>query len=349
MHSADSIFIVLTDANGKQGVGECAPFPSLTGDTVQTAFPALNALRSSIQGKEVNAALHLLLSKLRKEYSTAPSALTGLEMALWDLKAKQSHVSLAGLWGCSIQQTAETDITLPIMEKSSLAGFWKLYSNHGFRIIKVKVGGNSARTDAERIFELYSSIPEKTLLTLDGNQGCTVASALELVEILGRKNLKPLFFEQPLPQDDWKGMSELTKCSPIPICADETVKTSADALRVIQEKAAHLINLKFMKSGVFETLRIVHVAKAAGMDLMIGGMLETEVAMSASLHLVCGTGDIRWCDLDTPFFLKAHVTEASPYHAQKAELTLPQGQGLGLTLSQSALFEYRDPTFSRDE
>jgi L-alanine-DL-glutamate epimerase-like enolase superfamily enzyme len=69
------------------------------------------------------------------------------------------------------------------------------------------------------------------------------------------------------------------------------------------------------------------------MELMIGGMLETEVTMTASLHFACGTGLVRYFDLDTPFFLTQRVTAASPWHRNDARLTLPTGPGLGLELA----------------
>lgn len=88
------------------------------------------------------------------------------------------------------------------------------------------------------------------------------------------------------------------------MCADESVKTLSDAIKIINEKCAQMFNLKFMKSGVRESLLIAEVARQCSIGLMIGGMVESEIAMTASLHAVCGTGVIRWCDLDTPFFLQ---------------------------------------------
>lgn len=66
--------------------------------------------------------------------------------------------------------------------------------------------------------------------------------------------------------------------------------------------------------------------------LMIGGMVESEIAMTASLHAVCATGVFDWCDLDTAFFLKDRITQASPYHEGMAQLLLPTGLGLGPSL-----------------
>ena len=108
--------------------------------------------------------------------------------------------------------------------------------------------------------------------------------------------------------------------------------TPEDAIRVVRERTASMINLKITKAGIEETHRIISIARSAGIGLMIGGMLESEIAMGASLHLACGVGAIGHFDLDTPFFFKEPVTDYSPWHAHKAQLKLPTGPGIGVSL-----------------
>lgn len=123
----------------------------------------------------------------------------------------------------------------------------------------------------------------------------------------------------------------------IPVCLDETIITPEDAIRAVREKTASMINLKIMKSGVEETMRIISIARSAGIALMIGGMLESEIAMGCSLQLACGVGGIQHFDLDMPFFFKKLVCADSPWHANSAKLVRPTGAGLGLTLSEIRL------------
>ncbi len=86
----------------------------------------------------------------------------------------------------------------------------------------------------------------------------------------------------------------------------------ADALRIIKEKAAGAINVKLMKTGLVHALEISRLAHAAGVKLMIGGMMESNLAMTASAHLAAGLGYFDFIDLDTPFFIKGEAAR-NPY------------------------------------
>lgn len=328
-----NVLIALTDAEGGVGIGEAAPFPVLTGDTQEIALLASQELTSLLMGLSPAAALEKLHNQLWHSFSHAPSARTGVEIALWDLHARQLGCPLWALWGRAGLSSAITDITLPCIPAADVEHFWNCFSSHNFPYVKVKVGGGPIEDDVARIMALMNCSGKNLRISLDGNQGFQVESAKRLVFELVARKIDPLFFEQPLPEDDFAGMARLSEMLPIPVCADETVKTLSDAIKVVNDKCARMINLKFMKSGVRESLLIAEVARRCSIPLMIGGMVESEIAMTASLHAVCGTGAIQWCDLDTPFFLRSRPTVQSPYHRGNSELVLPGGVGLGLSLA----------------
>jgi L-alanine-DL-glutamate epimerase-like enolase superfamily enzyme len=184
------------------------------------------------------------------------------------------------------------------------------------------------------IHAMLKLLPRASQFTLDGNQGYRLDNAKALVAALAQHEVRPLFFEQPLPADDWDGLKHLEDATGIPVCLDETVVTPEDAVRVVRDRTASMINLKIMKSGIEETMRIISIARSSGIALMIGGMLESEIAMGASLQLACGVGGIQHFDLDTPFFFKELVTKDSPWHRGSAELVRPGRPGLGLELTK---------------
>lgn len=332
-HDVATVALVrLRDADGLEGLGEAAPFPSLTHDTVESALPAARHLAEALIGKTTEQALEALPALREATTRTSITAFVGVELALWDLHAKQRGVSLASLWGSAGLASVTTDITLPLMPPAAVAGFWRTFAGYGFETVKIKVSGR-VEDDRAMIQALLRELPPGLTLTLDGNQGFTPDAALALVARLAQDGVRPAFFEQPLPEDDLSGCARLAKELPIPVCLDETVRTAAAARRVVEGKLARIINVKLMKSGVAEAREIVRVAQAAGLELMIGGMLETEVAMGASLQLACGTGAFRHVDLDTPFFLSEPVTRESPWHARRASLLRPSGAGHGLATS----------------
>jgi len=325
--------IQITDDNGLTGIGEASPFPTLTGDNINGVLPVAEEILDHLKEMNALAALRYLRTIREETFMSSPSAYVGVEMALWDLYGKQLGVSLAGIWGGRMFDKVTTDITMPIMAPNMVADFWALYKDHAFEVIKIKVSGHVS-DDVDMIEALFKVVSRSTQVTLDGNQGYRLDNAKSLLSRLGELGTTPLFFEQPLPADDWEGLKALQDSTGIPVCLDETIMTPEDAIRVVREKTASMINLKIMKSGIEETSRIIAIARSAGIALMIGGMLESEIAMGCSLQLACGFGGIQHFDLDTPFFLKKFVCEDSPWHANSARLVRPAGAGLGLSLAK---------------
>ena len=120
------------------------------------------------------------------------------------------------------------------------------------------------------------------------------------------------------------------KTSAVPLVADESVFTLQDLHHVVKKQAADVINLKIMKSGVMETIDIATVANSMGLRLMIGGMVETRLAMGCSLHIAASLGFIRYFDLDTPLLMKREPFEGG-YQYEGNEMLLTTEFGLGMT------------------
>jgi L-alanine-DL-glutamate epimerase-like enolase superfamily enzyme len=106
-----------------------------------------------------------------------------------------------------------------------------------------------------------------------------------------------------VPREDWEGLGRLAREAGIPVAADESCRSARDALRIARNGLAQVINIKLAKCGVVEALAIAAIAKAAGLGLMIGGMVETRLAMGFGAHFAAGLGGFNWVDLDTPLLL----------------------------------------------
>lgn len=333
LNKASFVLVQIFDENGLCGIGEASPFPTLTGDNVEGVLPSVREILDQLTEMTALSGLRYLRGIREETFLASPSAYVGVETALWDLYAKQLGVPLSAIWGGRMFEKVVTDITLPIMPAHLVKDFWSLYENHGFEVVKIKVSGNVSE-DTDMIHAMLKLLPRASQFTLDGNQGYRLDNAKALVAALAQHEVRPLFFEQPLPADDWDGLKHLEDATGIPVCLDETVVTPEDAIRVVRDRTASMINLKIMKSGIEETMRIISIARSSGIALMIGGMLESEIAMGASLQLACGVGGIQHFDLDTPFFFKELVTKDSPWHRGSAELVRPGRPGLGLEVAK---------------
>jgi L-Ala-D/L-Glu epimerase len=172
----------------------------------------------------------------------------------------------------------------------------------GMRMIKVKIGSGDLALDVERVVAIAAAAPGAPLI-LDGNCGFSADKALQLTATLLEQGVQVALLEQPVPKDDWDGLHQVAQWGGIPVAADETAADAHAALRIVQERAAQVVNIKLMKCGIVEALDIAAICRAARLRLMIGGMVESVLAMSASACFAAGQGGFSFVDLDTPLFM----------------------------------------------
>ncbi|MBM4363548.1 MAG: dipeptide epimerase, partial [Deltaproteobacteria bacterium] len=164
-------------------------------------------------------------------------------------------------------------------------------------------------------------------LVLDGNGALTPEAAASLVLAVGRERVSLL--EQPTPAGDDDALRRAGELSLVPVAADESARSAADVVRLARTGAAQVVNVKITKTGFAEALDMIAAARAGGLGLMIGGMVETELAMSASACLAAGQGGFAFVDLDTPLFMKSRplsggFTQRGP-HLDLAGIALGHG------------------------
>ena len=104
----------------------------------------------------------------------------------------------------------------------------------------------------------------------------------------------PVLFEQPVHRDDWEGLGHVSNVARdkygVSVAADESCRSLVDVKKIVEGNLANVINIKLAKVGVLGALEIIDAARAAGLDLMIGGMVETRLAMGFAGHLAAGLG-----------------------------------------------------------
>lgn len=129
-----------------------------------------------------------------------------------------------------------------------------------------------------------------------GNLEMRLTCAIRLFQ-LADMGLKPALFEQPVARDDWAGLGLVCKVAmdeyKVLVAADESCRGPADAERIVNEGLANVINIKLAKVGVLGALQIVSISRKAGIDLMMGGMVETRIAMGFAGHFAAGLGGFR--------------------------------------------------------
>lgn len=108
----------------------------------------------------------------------------------------------------------------------------------------------------------------------------------------------PILLEQPVHRDDWEGLGYVSQIARdrygVSVAADESCRSLADARKIVEENLAGVINIKLAKLGVVGALEVIDLVKASKLDLMIGGMVETRLAMGFAGHLAAGMGVFKY-------------------------------------------------------
>jgi len=260
---------------------------------------AIEGMVPLVEGQEA-AHWRSLADRLVASFEHQGAARTGVEMALLDALTRSWRIPLYQFFG-GAQTRIETDITIPIEAPDHMARLAELYAEQGALVIKLKVG-RELDDDIDRVLAVAEGAPDCDLI-LDGNQGFTPSEALDLLTALAAEDVHPILFEQPVHRHDLEGLRFVTEHAGIPVAADESVHTDADALRIARMGAASVVNIKIMKYGIVEALKVAAVCRAAHIGLMVGAMMESRLSIAMSAHLVAGLGGFRYIDLDTPMLL----------------------------------------------
>jgi L-Ala-D/L-Glu epimerase len=153
-----------------------------------------------------------------------------------------------------------------------------------------------------RLRRIAAAAPNARLL-LDANASLESALAIELVRGLGDAASRVVLFEQPCRREDYQGARRVREAG-IRVAADEDARSLADLSVLHAERAADVVNFKLTKSGVSRALSMIARARELGFELMLGGMVETRLAMTFSACIAAGQGGFVELDLDTPLFMK---------------------------------------------
>jgi len=309
----ENILFAIELRDGTKGHGEAAVATHITGETIDETLKNLNGIAVWLKGKAIGDYLDIS-AQLHERLASNQSALAAVEMAVFDALTRYLRIPLWRLW-TSHPKRLRTDITIVIADLEETKAKTREFKTQGFRAFKIKIGRdkrpNSFDVDIKRV-EAVCCIAPGAPIILDANQGYSARESLQFLKQLRKIGIVPVLIEQPVAKADWEGLKQVTRESKVCVCADETSSSLADALRIIKEKAAGAINVKLMKTGLVHALEISRLAHAAGVKLMIGGMMESNLAMTCSAHLAAGLGYFDFIDLDTPFFIKGEAAR-NPY------------------------------------
>ena len=242
------------------------------------------------------------LSPLNTEYALGelaqiavdvPSALCAFDLAFHDLLGLAAKLPLYRLLG-GYRNRIQTSVTISIAPVKETVKLSCNRARQGFRIFKIK-GGIDPNEDVYRVRAVQEALPHCTL-RLDADQGYTVQQALDVARAL-EGHLEML--EQPTPADDLDALRQVTKHSPVPVLADESVVTPASALEIAAQRAADGLSIKLATCGGLRCARQVDtIARVARMTTMVSCINEPALLSAAGLSFALSSPNVHYGDLD---------------------------------------------------
>ena len=297
--SVNDIVVKITADDGQYGYGEAPPTAVITGETKGSVRCAIEEfIAPGLIGMEIEN-LEGIMGRIQTSMVKNTSAKAAVDMAVYDLFAKSCGKPLYKVLGGS-KGEIETDLTISVNETEEMVKDSLLATGQGFRILKIKVGKEGTK-DVDRIYAIRQAVGPDIKLRIDANQGWTAKEAVRIIQKLEDLGIDMDLVEQPVNAHDFEGMKLVTSQVDTPILADESVFSAMDAIHIIRERAADLINIKLMKTGgIYEALKVCAIAECYEVECMIGCMLESKIAVSAAAHLAAAKGIITRADLDGP-------------------------------------------------
>jgi L-alanine-DL-glutamate epimerase-like enolase superfamily enzyme len=259
----------------------------------------------------------------------APSAKAAIDIACYDLLGKKAGLPVYTLLGGGDRQL-ETDITVSIDEPGVMAAKAKKYADAGFDVIKTKVGLGFAE-DLERVRAIRNAIGPEPKIRLDANQAWSPKAAVRNIDYLSEYDIE--LVEQPVASHDLEGLAYVTRHSRLPIMSDESAFNAKDVLALIKKRAVDMVNIKLMKcGGIYEALRINSLCESAGIECMLGCMVEeSNIGISAAASVGAARRNITRADLDAVFYLRELPIPGGADFSRAKRITLSDAPGFGFT------------------
>ena len=275
--AAENVLVCVRDDEENTGVGGAAPSARYgeTADTVEAVLPDLLSVVESVDDPH---ALGRIERRMRETVNRNPAARAAVSVAVHDLTAKRLGVPLYRLWGDDPRDAPPTSYTVGLDTTERMREKTEAAVESGYDVLKVKLGTDR---DEEVVEAVRDAAPDATI-RVDANEAWTPREAVRKSETLAGLGVE--FVEQPVPAEDPEGLRFVYEHGVLPVAADESVVTLPDVAAVADR--ADIVNIKLMKcGGLREARRMVHAARAHGLEVMLGCMIESNASIAAACHL----------------------------------------------------------------
>ena len=325
--------------NGLVGWGEASVAPTMTGDVLPGMVAAVKEhLAPLVAGKDALKRAELAHRCAHAlHHNGGPKC--ALDAAIADIAGRHLQVSLSDMYGGALRDeiTAMYLLGNPKIEDDIAETHKKIAE--GYKFFKLKVGIKSPFDEADAAVTIRKAVGRDVVLCADANMGMDFRSARIFVECSREADL--LFLEQPLRDDDYDGMAELARISPVPLNGDESLGNVATIIQMTRAGSIKGANLKTIKlGGVSATVHAMSVCAALGLNINLAcKVAETSVGAATIIHLGCVAPNVNWGVSITNHYLVDDIVK-NPIVIRNGMIARPTSAGHGVEVDEAQVARY---------
>jgi L-alanine-DL-glutamate epimerase-like enolase superfamily enzyme len=345
-----NVLVLLETDEGVRGIGE-ASFSGMGGgvypETPESAKVNLDVYLAPAVIGEDPFDIEGITGKLDAALPGNLVAKSGIDLALWDAMGKAVGKPAAKLLGGALVDKVRCTYTLSIDTPANMSKQAADRAAHGYTTVVVKVG-RDPDNDVARVREVREAVGKTVRVRVDANEGYRPDQAIRLIRQMER--YEPEFIEEPVRHTDIEGMAMVARAVDVPISSDESNTTAETVMRLLDKRAAAILNLKVSKNGgLFRSKQIAAIAETAGVPCIVGGNTTYEIGRQASRIFAVSTVAVdkdagsEGCapasqsKMDD---ISKHWLNYDDVAANKGFVTVLPGPGLGIDLDEEKVRRY---------
>ena len=331
----EATVVGISDHHGNTGYGYM-PAMLIVGESPATAEALLHTTIAPLLGQDPVDGVQPVMRAIDLAIGGNVQLKFAVEEALLDLYAKRMQTPLFNLFGGVSRREVPVMRMLGLKPPKETADEALALAERGYRYVKIKIGLDDKR-DIETVKRTRDALGEDVFISVDANQAYTPMRAVKILNQLSDCNL--VVVEQPVRQDDVRGMKFVRKNVNIPIMADEGVNTAADALRLIEADAMDAVSIKIWKmGGYYKSREIASVCSAANVGVHVGSTAGSQLMEAMQLHFCAAIPDL-FAGAEIGEFESLNDDPASGLTVEQGTLRISDRPGLGVDIDMNKLQE----------
>ena len=337
------VLVRIRFSDGSEGLGEGASIGGLSygPESVESVKLAIDTyIAPALVGVDADA-IAAASAHMEKAVKGNPIARAAVECALWDGLGRRTGLSVAQLFGGRVHDRLPVAWTLASgNSQTDIDEALRMLDARRHRDFKLKIGKRPVKQDIAHVAAIAAAVGDRGTIRVDVNQAWSLTDARYGAR--GLQEIGCVLIEQPVARDKLAALKSLTDGYEIAIMADEVLQGPADAMRVAANRSADVFAVKVCQSGGLKPASdVIAIARAAGIDLYGGTMLESGLGTAAAIQLFATIPEWQFgTELFGPLLLKDEIL-AEPLEYKDFSVTVPQGPGFGVSLDDDKVNFYR--------